>query len=380
MTAEHVSKQIVLAGRYSLAAMSRLLAAASAFLRCRRFRCQAEQVLDESCPPYEDRFLCVSMSGGIRVACDNLDTDVRVELLDVTGGQGSAEPVLSAEPQWQQSQSPVFHYQAHNGVIPSRHSVLPKPVSIVKIPLHQLRFARRGRRKIQVQVAITSRDHQQVFARAQTSTEYVARRDGFVEMQERHEAVLRAAVELACAAAEQPHMADAADLIGDWLAEKTQHFTPRSSLTEPLDRLMQSEGTMDTAAACECILAWGRKSDAAATMDLVLQVAALHSEPSGRQETLLWSLAEQLAISGQRFQMLCQKRLLREHCSACWAPLLLGIRGQLPPDELRSRLNEQYRKWNARVTHVDAEVRRQADIILSLIAEVRSQHETVCHR
>ena len=377
MTVEHVSKQIVLAGRYALAAMSRLLAALWAFSRGRRFRCQAEQVLDETCPSYEDRFLCVSMCGGVRVPCDNLDTDVRVELLDVTEGHACAEPVLAAEPQWQRSHSPVFHYQAHNGVIPSRHFVLPKPVSVVKIPLHQLRFARRGRRKIQVQVAIVSRDHQQVFAQAQTCTEYVARYDGFVEMQERHEAVLRAAVELACAAVEQPYVQKAADLIGDWIAEKTQHFTPRSSLTEPLDRLMSPEGVLDTAAACECVLAWGRKSDAGATMDLVLQVAALHPAPTDRQETLLWSLAEQLGIAEQRFQVSCQKWLVTDHCSARWAPLLLGIRDRLTPDALRARLNDQYRKWNARVTHADPDVRRQADIILSTIAEVRSQQGAV---
>jgi len=37
-------------------------------------------------------------------------------------------------------------------------------------------------------------------------------------------------------------------------------------------------------------------------------------------------------------------------------------------------LNKEYAKWNARVTNTDPQVRTQADQMLGLIAEARSQY------
>jgi hypothetical protein len=44
----------------------------------------------------------------------------------------------------------------------------------------------------------------------------------------------------------------------------------------------------------------------------------------------------------------------------------------------RKRLNEEYRKWNARVTHPDPQIRRHADEILTLIATIRSEQLRPC--
>ena len=86
-------------------------------------------------------------------------------------------------------------------------------------------------------------------------------------------------------------------------------------------------------------------------------------------------MAETLHIGPDRFMAICQKRLLTDNCSYDRWRLLLGVRDVMQPEDLRCRLNEEYRKWNARVTHADPQIRRQADIILSLIAEVRNRQQ-----
>ena len=112
-----------------------------------------------------------------------------------------------------------------------------------------------------------------------------------------------------------------------------------------------------------------------AAADLTLQVVAQLSSLLKNLEEQLWAMAETLDISHERFLTLCQKRLLTIPCPYERWRLLIGVRDRLSPEDLRCRLNEEYRKWNARVTHRDPEIRRQADTILSLIADVRNRQQ-----
>ena len=68
-----------------------------------------------------------------------------------------------------------------------------------------------------------------------------------------------------------------------------------------------------------------------------------------------------------------QKILLSSNCYIEDASQLFGLSSDMDEQSFRKRLNEEYRKWNARVTHPDEQIRRQADQILTLIAEIRSQ-------
>jgi hypothetical protein len=54
---------------------------------------------------------------------------------------------------------------------------------------------------------------------------------------------------------------------------------------------------------------------------------------------------------------------------------LLGIRPDMPLDEVRAHLRREYQKWNARVTHADPAIREQADRMLELIARARAESE-----
>ena len=376
MTVEWFGRQMTLAGKIGAGALRRVLERSAGLRDRRRFVCRAEEILDESCPQFEDRFLCVRMSGCIPVAQANLDTDVRLELLDITNGPNSPEPVLSASPQWHQTQWPVFFYQTHNGVIPCKDAVLADEITVAKIPLHLLRFAYRGRRKIQVVLSILACSDGQVVVSAHDCVEYVFCREGFIELQERRENVLKASVELACAAAAGlPFETSVVPIVERWIQDKTRRFTPRTDLAEPLRRLQAVEGVLDADTACECLLTWGQKADRMAAADLTLQVVAQLSSLPRRLEEQLWAMAETLEISHERFLSLCQKRLLTVLCPYERWRLLMGVRDRLSPEDLRCRLNEEYRKWNARVTHRDPEIRRQADTILSLIADVRNRQQ-----
>ena len=54
MTVEWIGRQTVLAGRLGAAALRNVLRCRWSALTSGRFRCQLEQLIDETCPPYED--------------------------------------------------------------------------------------------------------------------------------------------------------------------------------------------------------------------------------------------------------------------------------------------------------------------------------------
>jgi preprotein translocase subunit Sec63 len=55
---------------------------------------------------------------------------------------------------------------------------------------------------------------------------------------------------------------------------------------------------------------------------------------------------------------------------------ILGISSDMSKEKVRKHLNKEYSKWNSRVTNADPDIQSQADQMLKLIAEARSQYTT----
>jgi len=88
--------------------------------------------------------------------------------------------------------------------------------------------------------------------------------------------------------------------------------------------------------------------------------------------------AELLEIPQNRFYAMAQKILLSSGCIVEDPAQLLGLSEEMEERAFLKRINEEYRKWNARVTHSDSRIRHQADQMLTLIARLRSQHFQHC--
>jgi hypothetical protein len=53
---------------------------------------------------------------------------------------------------------------------------------------------------------------------------------------------------------------------------------------------------------------------------------------------------------------------------------ILGVTSEMSKEKARRCLNKEYSKWSARVTNTDPEIQSQADQMLKLIAEARSNY------
>jgi hypothetical protein len=337
-----------------------------------QFSCKVQLLADESRPAGEELVFCVQMIGKVPVPHDHMDTDVSVEMADITDSRFEPDPVLSTVPMYRCGSEPEFHFIAHNGIIPNKHTAIYPWKTVVSVPAHRLRFARRGRRKLLVKVAVVSCENAEVIVSDQKTIEYVFCSDGYNDLRDRKMEVLKASITLAALTA-GPDILDngrTRPIFHTWLDQVAQAFPTAMELAHWVPSLQCDESAGDQ--AIESLLAYALQADKLAAVELALRVFASAEEMTARQFADLSDIAARLEIKQTRFLALCQKALLFSGCRLEAPAMLLGIDSAMGETTFRARLNEEYRKWNARVTHPDEQIRFQADRMLSFIADLRS--------
>jgi hypothetical protein len=350
-----------------------------------KFTCKIDQLIDESQPVNQDQFFSVQMVGRIPTPEDDYDTDVRIEISDITRSLFDPEKILSADEHFRSSDDVGFQYVTHNGTVPQKNAVLSHWVTVGQIPCHVLRFAYRGRRKLLFKVSVLSKQTGDCLVSSQRAIEYVYCGDGFREIQDRRMDVLRSSVELAALSAvgsedgSEECLTEAAKaVLTEWIDQKAQNFAPATELKQTIESLPEQLATLSVKQSADSLLACGEQADKMCAIELVLQSMSANSTITSVQLAQLSEIAEIFGIKQDRLLAIAQKRLLSADCTIENPAFLLGISGRMDEESFRKTLNEEYRKWNARVTHPDVDIRRQADKILSLIADLRSQRTCRC--
>ena len=338
------------------------------------FSCRVQQFADESQPASKDQFFHIEMTGRIPTVADNVQTDVRLDIHDVTDGPTSPQQVLSTEKEFWLDDSAQFSFQKNNGIVPVKNAVLTRWVTVAQFPCHILRFAYRGRRKLQFRVTVLDSVSGEEITSASKTFEYVYCSDGYREVHGRRLEVLRACVELAAIAAEGiTEFDEMKDFWTQWIDQKADGVIGSEEAGEAVATIEAKRSILAIKTAAEMVLAYGQNTDRFAAMELILQSVALgQTVPQPCFDNLL-QIARELEIKKDRFLEMTQKILLASDCYIEDASQLFGLSSDMDEQSFRKRLNEEYRKWNARVTHPDEQIRRQADQILTLIAEIRSQ-------
>lgn len=330
------------------------------------WRCQAYVVCDAAEPK-----LAVWHYGWLRLPRAQLDTDLAVQLEDITEPQMGVLEVLSADPRYRAPNSAAFFYQVHNGIIPFKKAQLCRLVRVADIPLHGLIFARRGRRRIRVALSLLEKISQTVLAQTHTETEILVSAEGYLEKQLRYETVLRACAMLGCAVLPAADTSALARL-RTRLTEALGEFQPMTDVTAPLAQPAECQTSQAIAAACQDLQAYGQPEDARKSIELCLELISTTAAGLDSQARF-WQIVRHLQLDWQEVLALTQKYLLNTAEPQKFWPLLLGIEqpDAVSPDHLRRRLTEEYRRWNARVTHQDATIRQNAEKMLSIIAALR---------
>ena len=339
-----------------------------------RFSCHVEQFSDESQPVRQDQFFRVQVSGRIPTQQENVDTNVQIEVLDVTDGQSHAHQVLSTHEQYRDQENSEFYLIQHNGVVPEKNAVLARQVTVAQFPCHILRFAYRGRRKLLFRATVIESASGKKLVSARKTIEYVYCSEGYREVHGRRLEVLAACVELSAIVLGSASCSQGVrELWSEWIQQKAEMFVPADDAAKTVEAIQDRFSGLTIKHSSDIVLAYGKNTDRFFAVELGLQTAAFDGVVSIANLEKIYEIAHLLEIQRDRILSMAQKSLLSSQCQIEDPAQLLGITSEMDDDSFRKRLNEEYRKWNARVTHPDAQVRSQADRILTLIAEIRSQ-------
>lgn len=356
----------------------RVLKSTSVFDRF-KFSCRVEQFSDESQPARNDQFFRVEMIGRIPTDTDGVDTDLRLEILDISDGQSQPQQILSTDEQFRLTDSAEFTFRKHNGIVPTKNAVLAEWSMVSEVPCHILRFACRGRRKLLFKVTILEAGSDRELVSASETLEYVYCSDGYREVHGRRKDVLRACVELAAIALDaESYAGDMGTFWAEWMVQKGETLISRDQADEMVKSIGGKLSGLSIKTSSEVVLAYGQNTDRFTAMEFALQSAVLSGRVTQKCFDKLFHIAGELEINRERFLGMAQKTLLSSDCKIEDPSQLFGLSRDMDAQRYRKRLNEEYRKWNARVTHPDPEIRRQADEILTLIAEIRSEQLRSC--
>ncbi len=315
----------------------------------------------------------VAMRGRITAPCDQCVTNVEVDLMDITGGIADPLPILCTDQTVQKSGDPKFHFQAYNGVIPGRDAILPQWRTVLEVGCDILRFPCRGQRTLRLTTRITQKDTGKELVSARTEFNYfVAAGEGYLDFQLRLEKMLAAGYILGQHTAGDPASSIQTEMLESWLNERLH--TSSINLTIDVSRVI-SAPTPQAAAqkACDILLSQADAAFRQGLYELCVKIAAAVQPVSRDKQEWLRSLAERLELPQDRFRAIYQKYMPLEAQINPDPATILGIDPNLPDEDLQKRLTEEYRKWNARVNHPDAEVRKRADQMLSYLTELRSR-------
>ncbi|MCK4960348.1 MAG: hypothetical protein KAT00_13130 [Planctomycetes bacterium] len=345
-----------------------------------RFRCTVQ--LQKGCDGTE--VFIVKVQGRVVAPSDMFDMDIQILLADVTDGAGDPKPVLGTVSQWQMEDSPVFCYRVHNGKIPRRELLISEWMTVATIRADYLQFPRQGRRRIQFVASLISHQTSAELVCAGAVMDYENAQTGYIDITEDNNQARVLTVRLAVAvAASQGHGNQAQlDVIRQWMDEhimacqsNTNKLVIRDMLEGALKEtteLIESNKKVDIdsvgremAGALEVIERYN-------AIELCLHIAGQGDSISGRQIDILRRTAELLDIDGEKFRAMAQKILPVKSGQDDYTNFILGITDDMTVEEKREQLNDEYCKWNGRVTSRDTTIQDQADEMLALIAQVRN--------
>ena len=346
----------------------------------------------------EDAFT-VEICGSIHATSDMHYTIVQISITDITDGIPHAQPVHSRVEQWQIQDSPVFVYNADLGRLPNHVTTLSNWISIARLSIDWMIFPRRGERKLQFSTLILSRWNGQELACATSTFTYENPAFGYIDLQEnsRRTKTLTVALAFAVSAADNKLFNCEVELIKNWArrnigvsgkapgkrhpAESLKLAQASNNTKHELDKALDEAvgffrdgNQLDTYKICKEIVEIAPLADRYDILDLCLRVAQADGVAAVEELALLKNLASWLEVDTNRFREMMAKILPAGMHEVKDVEVILGVTSNMSKDKTRKHLNKEYSKWNARVTNTDSEIQTQADDMLKLIAETRSEY------
>jgi len=325
----------------------------------------------------------VEICGSIHASQDVSSANLSISIVDVTEPRVQGKPVRALVRQWQMPDSPVFFYNAKLGKLPHQITTISDWTSIALLRLDWLSLPHKGKRELMFIASIFSAEGGEQLACARCYFAYHNRDLGYLDLQENDQRAKTLAVTLAFAvsAADKKLYDCEVELIKNWARENIDLSEASNKERRKLEKALNETiaffrdgNQLNYYDICREIVEIAPLAVRYDILNLCLYVAQANSSVTTEELTVLKELANWLEIDTDKFREMVEKVLPVDMHEVLDVETILGVTSDMNKEKARQHLNKEYSKWSARVTSSDPEIQSQADQMLKLIAEARSQY------
>lgn len=324
--------------------------------------------------------ILLEIRGPVEVPVNNYSIPFGITADDITGG--NKDYIICSYEKYQAEDLPILHI-VDARKMPYRSSVLPDWAPFAVIPIDSLTFAYKGQRTIKFSLKLGSTPLIERSCRLSVqATEF-----GYKERVKNRKKcdLLAAKLAFAVSAIDGEVHKDEASLIKTWI-QKRVDATSDDAFKAEISSLIQSEMqefkndptsfSRDIKTLANDICKISTNSERYDLLELLMKVVSADSTADPREMKIIHEVTSYLDLDETKF------REMRDlHIPAAMICLegnegidsLLGVKSSMSDDEIRKHLRAEYRKWNSLAAHPDKEKRDQAEYMLKLIGERRSQ-------
>ncbi|MCX5637278.1 MAG: tellurite resistance TerB family protein [Planctomycetota bacterium] len=338
----------------------------------------------------EDIF-AVKICGSIHAPDDTHYTSLKISIMDVTDGVSEATPVHARIKQWQMPAhhtsggpgSPVFCYNAEIGKLPQQTTILSDWTAVAQLRLDWLTFPRKGKRNLQFHTSILSRESGEELACAKCSFTYENTSPGYIDLQENisRTKALAVPVAFAVSAADRKMHRREIDLIKNWVKANINLSESSDDVMREIEKALDKTvvffrdgNQVNIFKICKDLVEIAPLAQRYDILELCLYVAQADGLAAVEELAILKNLANWLEVDADKFRAMMEKILPVSMHEVKDTEVILGVTSDMDKEKSRRQLNKEYIKWNSRVTNSDPQIRAQADQMLMMIADARSQY------
>ena len=328
-------------------------------------------------------FIIIEICGTIQAPEDDVEVDLEVTPGDVTDKGASGLPVLNRPKQGPIDGSSHFSYCTSMGRLYQRTTVLEDWTAVARISPDWFVLPRQGSRRLQYHIAIQSRQSRDCLASVRCTGTFENVEPGYLDIEDNTQRVKTLAVGLAFSvgAAHSELREAEIEVIHGWVRTNFGSANASTKARTELQRALQKTaaffrkgGRLNVEDICREIVSIAPLGGRLEMLDLCLRVVGAKGQVTTAELTLLKDLAEWLEIGMARLRGMVEKVLPVHMHQTQDAEMVLGVTDEMSREEMRRQLNHEYAKWSSRVISSDPSIQKQADEMLTLIANARTQY------
>ncbi|MHC4271089.1 MAG: tellurite resistance TerB family protein [Planctomycetota bacterium] len=321
---------------------------------------------------------------GIIIASDiNQKAIAEVFINDQTSILNESKPIYSSTKEWRFDDSEVFCFISDLGRLPNKETRISEWTEIAQISSEWLVLPYKGRRRLQFVVYVISEENGERLAKAEGFFDYNHEGLGYVEQRENMQRADTLAIALAfsVSAVDKRLYKCEIELIKEWARRrfglKNASMSVKKKIEKALDKTLSyfvAGKGLNVFKLCKEIVEISEEGQRYDILELCLRVAGANGHVFAEELKLLQQLGLWLEVDREIYQEMQEKILPVTMHDEADADSVLGLGEEVSREEAQGLLNKEFRKWNARVTNSDPEIRKQADHMLNLIAHARNQY------